>query len=151
MKIYFICHGEWHERLQKLSPEGEKQAKYAAKLLVVKGVTPENSRLFTSLAERTIATARVIAHEAHLGVPELVPWLTEDAGFYGLAVAGIQALLSRGERRHLVLVGHGPRFEEYLQNLLEWQGLLKENETVKMANGDVYEVNVDTQKAEKLG
>lgn len=150
-RIYFIRHGEWNDIRGKLSPEGEKQARTAGSLLAKRGVTAENSRLFTSPAERAVATAELIAEEAHLNSPEVVSWLAEDAGFYGLVVAGIFALMNRGERRHLVLVGHAPVFEEYLEGLLKWQGLLKKGEEVWPRNGDVYEVDVDTQKVEKLG
>jgi len=141
VNIYLIRHGEWHERLSRLSPEGEKQASRAAKILAARGVASENSRLFTSPAKRAVATAEAIAREARLSTPEMAGWLAEGTGFYELVFAGILALRKSGERRHLVLVGHAPQFEVYLNAFKRRD----RKEMILLGNGDVYEVEIDTE------
>ncbi|HXF44334.1 MAG TPA: phosphoglycerate mutase family protein, partial [Candidatus Paceibacterota bacterium] len=79
MKVYFIRHTDWHERLGRFSPEGKLQIERMVKSIRGMGLAGADVIVFVSPLPRAMATARVVCREIGCNSVTELPWLADDA------------------------------------------------------------------------
>ncbi len=140
MKIYLIRHGAALN--DELVTGGKRQAFRAGSVLKELGFKREEVMLVSSPRPRAFQSAEIIREVCGLGEIQLADWL--DARHFSDFIRGLMGCLADSKDLNaIILVGHAPHFEELLLGYFP--------ERILFESGDVYEIEVESGTARKLG